>query len=144
VANGDLELSPLRPAEFCALERHLVAAMAMRKKRNVKMEAAQELKLRLLEYVEQADPEPRLFTAVLGEAIVSISGGVSTGPAQAVASDLQMDWDMACTSPGFVSWLRESALRAKDRTPPPPSFSEGGRGRGEVGVDFPREPSPNG
>ena len=112
MATDDANLSPLRPAEFCALERHLVAAMAMRKKRNIKMDAAQQLKLRLLEHVEQADPEPPRFSAALAEAVLEISEGLGTGPAQAVASDLQMDWDLACFSTGFVSWLREAAAKA--------------------------------
>jgi hypothetical protein len=111
MAVDDAQLSPLRPAEFCSLERHLVAAMAMRKKRNIKMDAAQELKLRLLEVVEGADPEPPLFAAALAEAVLAVSQGLGTGPAQAVASDLQMDWDLACTSPGFVHWLRQAAAR---------------------------------
>jgi hypothetical protein len=111
VATDDANLNPLRPAEFCALERHLVAAMAMRKKRNIKMDVAQQLKLRLLEHVEQADPEPPYFSAALAEAVLTISEGLGTGPAQAVASDLQMDWDLASFSPGFVTWLRESAAR---------------------------------
>jgi hypothetical protein len=105
------ELASLRPAEFCALERSLVGGMAMRKKRAVKMEPAQHLKLRLLDYLETADPEPARFTAALGEAVLAVSEGLSTGPAQAVASDLQMDWDMACSSPGFVAWLRETAAK---------------------------------
>ena len=100
---------PLRPAEFCALERELVASMAMRKKRNVKMDSAQRLKLALLSHVEAADPAPDEFTAALGEAILAVTDGPNTGPAQAVASDLQMDWDMACTSNGFVAWLRSTA-----------------------------------
>ena len=102
----------MRPAEFCALERQLVAGMAMRKKRNIKMDAAQQLKLRLLSQIEAADPEPAGFTAALGEAIVAITDGLGTGPAQAVASDLQMDWEMACSSSGFVAWLRDAAARA--------------------------------
>jgi len=103
---ADADLRPPGPAEFCALERHLVAAMAMRKKRNVKMDAAQRLKLALLDHVCALDPPPELFGATLAEAVIAVSGGQGTGPAQAVASDLQMDWDLACTSPGFVSWLR--------------------------------------
>ena len=99
----------LRPAEFCALERQLVADMAMRKKRNVKMALAQQLKVQLLEFVEAADPEPTRFTATLAEAVIAVSEGPSTGPAQAVASDIAMDWQMACTSQGFVQWLRETA-----------------------------------
>jgi hypothetical protein len=105
------DLTPLRPAEFCALERELVAGMAMRKKRNVKMEAAQQLKLALLDAVAAADPAPELFGAALAEAVLAVSQGLGTGPAQAVASDLQMDWALACTSPGFVSWLRASTHR---------------------------------
>src|SRR5690242_14149737 len=94
------ELSPLRPAEFCALERNLVAGMAMRKKRNVKMEAAQQLKLDLLEQVLARDPAPELFQSALAEAVLAVSNGPGTGPAQAVASDLQMDWELAASSPG--------------------------------------------
>jgi hypothetical protein len=99
----------LSPAEFCVLERQLVAAMAMRKKRNIKMDAAQALKLRLLEYVENGNPEQSLFGATLAEGVLAVSEGLGTGPAQAVASDLQMDWELACTSPGFVQWLRLAA-----------------------------------
>ena len=109
MAADDRDLVPLRPAEFCALQRQLVASMAMRKKRNLKMGPVQQLKVQLLEYVEAADPEPRLFTAVLAEAVLAVSQGVGTGPAQAVASDLQMDWDLASFSPGFVGWLRKAA-----------------------------------
>ena len=102
-------LTPLRPAEFCALERQLVGAMAMRKKRNVKIGPVQQLKLALLQHVEADDPDPAMFAAVLAEAVVAVTGGLATGPAQAVASDLQMDWDLACNSPGFVAWLRQAA-----------------------------------
>ena len=102
-------LAPLRPAEFCALERQLVAGMTMRKKRNVQMGLVQQLKVRLLQHVEAADPEPRLFNAALAEAVIAVSDGPGTGPAQAVASDLQMDWSLACSSQGFVAWLRDAA-----------------------------------
>ena len=43
------------------------------------------------------------------EAVIAVSHGPSTGPAQAVASDLEMDWHMACASPSFVSWLRTTS-----------------------------------
>jgi hypothetical protein len=102
-------LTGLRPAEFCALERQLVAAMAMRKKRNVQMGPVQLLKVQLLEHMQTADPEPARFSAALAEAVIDVSQGLGTGPAQAVASDLHMDWDLACTSPGFVAWLRRAA-----------------------------------
>ena len=82
--------------------------MAMRKKRNVKMEPVQALKLALLEHVEAANPEPALFSAALAEAVQAVSEGLGTGPAQAVASDLHMDWELACLSPGFVHWLRSA------------------------------------
>jgi|SRR6266498_3204519 hypothetical protein len=104
-----MDAQPLRPAEFCALERQLVAGMAMRKKRNVQMAPMQQLKIQLCEHIEAANPDNALFTAALAEAVVVISGGRATGPAQAVASDLQMDWDLACSSSGFVQWLRKAA-----------------------------------
>lgn len=103
-------LGSLRPAEFCALERQLVAGMAMRKKRNVPMGPVQHIKVQLLDQLEAADPEPDAFTGALGEAVLAVSEGLGTGPAQAVASDLQMDWDLACSSPGFVDWLRQAAV----------------------------------
>jgi hypothetical protein len=105
------DVTPVRPAEFCALERQLIASMAMRKKRNVQMAPVQDLKLRLLERVESEDPEPSTFSAALARAVVDLSPDGATGPAQAVASDLDMDWQLACHSPGFVSWLREAAMR---------------------------------
>jgi hypothetical protein len=101
----------LRPAEFCALERQLVAGMAMRKKRHVEIGPVQRLKVQLLELVESADPDPPNFTATLAEAVIAVSRGPGTGPAQAIASDLELDWHLACTSPGFVTWLRSSAAR---------------------------------
>jgi hypothetical protein len=105
------DLAPLRPAEFCVLERQLIASMAMRKKRNVQMGPMQELKLRLLERVESQDPAASAFSAALARAVVELSPDGATGPAQAVASDLDMDWQLACASPGFVTWLREAAAR---------------------------------
>lgn len=96
----------MRPREFCELERELVRRMTMRKKRQVAMGAVQELKLRLLGVVDAADPEPDAFAAAIARAVVEVSDGGATGPAQAVASDLEMDWQMACVSAGFVSWLR--------------------------------------
>jgi hypothetical protein len=109
----------LAPAEFCALERELVTGMAMRKKRNVKMEAAQQLKLSLLEYLANANPPLEQFTPTLAEAVIAVSEGPGTGPAQAVASDLQMDWELACTSPGFVAWLRRAAHHTKPEAASP-------------------------
>lgn len=105
-------LGPIRPAEFCALERRLVAGMAMRKKRRVEIGPVQQLKVQLLEHVESADPDPANFKATLAEAVIAVSHGPGTGPAQAVASDLEMDWNMACQSQGFVAWLRTAAGRA--------------------------------
>jgi hypothetical protein len=116
-----MDADRLRPAEFCALERQLVASMAMRKKRNVQMAPMQQLKLQLLEHVAAANPDVPGFTAALAEAIIAVTAGLGTGPAQAVASDLQMDWDLACTSPGFVAWLRS----ASTAEPPQPRARRG-------------------
>ena len=99
----------LRPREFCQLQRQLVERMAMRKKRNVQMAPMQALKIALCEHVESANPDIAQFTATLAEAVQAVTPDQGTGPAQAVASDLQMDWDMACTSQGFVTWLRDAA-----------------------------------
>jgi hypothetical protein len=99
--------------------------MAMRKKRNLAMRPIQELKVQLLDYLEAADPEPEAFRAAVAEAVLEVSGGIATGPAQAVASDLLMDWNMACSSPVFVGWLRRTAntVDLGDPTPEPRSDS---------------------
>ena len=110
-------VDPLLPAEFCALERQLVQAMTMRKKRNVQMGPVQKLKVQLLDHVESLDPDPRHFSGALAEAVIAVSGGPGTGPAQAVASDLQMDWDLASSSPGFVAWLRAAAAGKAAHSP---------------------------
>jgi hypothetical protein len=96
----------MRPREFCQLERELVRRMTMRKKRQVAMGPVQSLKLRLLDEVDAANPEPDAFGAAVARAVLAVADGGATGPAQAVASDLEMDWRLACTSAGFVEWLR--------------------------------------
>ena len=83
--------------------------MAMRKKRRLAMEPVQELKLALLDALIRADPEAESFGAALAAAVVEVSQGGATGPAQAVASDLQMDWNLAVASEGFRRWLRQAA-----------------------------------
>ncbi|GAC1313994.1 MAG: hypothetical protein NVSMB2_02810 [Chloroflexota bacterium] len=116
-------VAPLRPSEFCALQRALVAGMTMRKKRALAMGPVQALKMKLLERVQAVDPEPHLFTAALAQAVIDITEGQGTGPAQAVASDLQMDWHLACSSPGFVVWLRSVAQQGAAIDPASPSDS---------------------
>ena len=103
----------MRPREFCQLERELVQRMTMRKKRQLAMGPVQQLKLQLLDAVDAADPEPDAFAAAVAQAVVVISDGGATGPAQAVASDLEMDWQLACTSAGFVEWLRAAAAKSE-------------------------------
>ena len=44
--------------------------------------------------------------------MIELSPDGATGPAQAVASDLHMDWELARTSPGFVDWLRRASAAA--------------------------------
>ena len=108
-------LSDHEQRALLALQRQLVAGMAMRKKRNVKMGPVQAIKLKLLDHVEAADPEIDGFTSALAQAVVDVSAGLGTGPAQAVASDLLMDWDLANAHPGFVSWLRTAARNEANR-----------------------------
>ena len=99
----------LSPSEFCRLQRQLVERMAMRKKRNLQMAPMQRLKVLLCEHIESVNPSLDGFPAALAEAVIAVSPDQGTGPAQAVASDLQMDWELACTSQGFVDWLRQAA-----------------------------------
>ncbi|MDP2659966.1 MAG: hypothetical protein Q8R28_04490 [Dehalococcoidia bacterium] len=102
------------PLEFCRLERALIEGMAMRKKRNVQMRPIQDLKLRLLAHIEERSPQVEELPWVLAEAVYVVSPEGAIGPAQAVASDLQMDWEMACSSPSFMEWLRGAASAASE------------------------------
>jgi hypothetical protein len=116
--------------------------MAMRKKRHVEIGPVQQLKVQLLEHVEAADPDPPDFTATLAEAVIAVSHGPGTGPAQAVASYLEMDWHMSCHSPGFFTWLRTAAAsrnpllsgrEANDVGGVPSACHKRGPGRGALG-----------
>lgn len=99
----------MSPREFCGHQRRLIQGMAMRKKRNVRMGPIQQLKLRLLDHVDAANPPVGHFEATLAEGVITVADGGATGPAQAVASDLVMDWKMACSSPDFCTWLRQTS-----------------------------------
>lgn len=126
-----IAVEPLSAAEFCVLQRQLVERMAMRKKRNIRMAPIQTLKLRLLDLVEMANPPRSAFAGVLLEAVHEVSEGGATGPAQAVASDLQMDWELACASPAFAVWLRRAAAEAASRADEPQSGPRSAREDGD-------------
>jgi hypothetical protein len=74
------------------------------------MGPVQQLKIQLLEHIQASDPEPEAFEAAVAEAVFAVSAGQGTGPAQAVASDLLMDWQLAAVSQGF-DWLRQAGAR---------------------------------
>jgi hypothetical protein len=107
------------PGEFCTLQRALVAGMAMRKKRQVAMGPVQRIKLALLDELIRLDPPASAFEASVAEAVLAVSPGEATGPAQAVASDLLMDWGMAVGSAGFRRWLRQQPAKAQQNEPAP-------------------------
>lgn len=111
-----VEEAPLEPREFCALQRELVNGMTMRKKRKIAMGPVQELKVRLLDRLEALGPPPERFAESVARVVHESDDGQATGPAQAVASDLLMDWQMACASPRYVAWLREAARRRPAET----------------------------
>jgi len=71
-------LPPMRPREFCRLERELVRRMTMRKKRQLAMGPVQEIKLRLLDEPDAADPEPDGFAGAVARAVVAVSDGGAT------------------------------------------------------------------
>lgn len=115
--HGTWVLGAMGPREFVRLQRQFIQGMAMRKKRNIEIAPIQEVKVRLLDYLEAMQPAPASegFEGALAEAVLAVSGGGATGPAQAVASDLQMDWQMAQRTQGFRTWLRGAAAPDRPR-----------------------------
>ncbi len=102
---------PMEPREFCALQRELVNGLSMRKKRKIAMGPVQEIKVQLLDRLEALAPPPARFAEAVARVVYETAEGQATGPAQAVASDLLMDWQMACASSRYVAWLRETARK---------------------------------
>jgi hypothetical protein len=68
-----------------------------------------ELKRRVLLRLAALDPEPEDFDAALAQIITYL--GPPYGPTRGICLSVRYDWEAACSSPQFVAWLLEEAVR---------------------------------
>jgi hypothetical protein len=55
------------------------------------------------------DPEPEDFDKALDQIIQEL--GPPYGPTRGICLAVRSDWEAACSSPQFVAWLLQEALR---------------------------------
>ncbi len=103
--------APCRPADVANL---LLAGPGLRSRERARDQQADkaglELKRQVLERLAALDPEPEQVDAALEQIIREV--GPPYGPTRGVCLHVRSDWDAACSSPQFVPWLLEEAIRA--------------------------------
>jgi hypothetical protein len=72
--------------------------------------AGLELKRQVLIRLAALDPEPEALDAALQTIIIDI--GPPFGPTRGICLNIRYDWETACSSPDFVAWLLNEAIRA--------------------------------
>lgn len=72
--------------------------------------AGMSLKREILHRLSALDPDPEQIDAALASIIEAI--GEPSGPTRGVSLSIRYDWDAACQSPEFVTYLLNEALRA--------------------------------
>lgn len=68
-----------------------------------------ELKRDVLQRLAALDPEPNALDAALQHIIEDV--GPPYGPTRGICLNIRYDWDAAVTSPDFVAWLLDEAVR---------------------------------
>lgn len=107
------ETAAISPREFCELVRQ-VTRTPPRLSRNLEPDLVGiELKRLVLTAAIEADPDAANFPERLTECALRL--GLADGAARGVCSDILMEWRMALTSPSFIPWLREEAMREPRR-----------------------------
>jgi hypothetical protein len=71
--------------------------------------AGMDLKREVLVRLSALDPEPEELDATLAQIVDDL--GQPYGPTRAICLSVRHDWEAACQSPEFVSWLLNEALR---------------------------------
>ena len=106
----------MRPRDFSLLAMSIESRMPwkLRKKRQAH-DAVQELKLKLLDRVIAADPEPEELERVLVEAAFDEP---TDGPARGLVTDILLDWEMVRTSPRTALWMVEQATSPPEQRSP--------------------------
>lgn len=102
--------APLRPADLA----HLLLAggdlLPRQRARDQQADlAGMELKRRVLHLLIALDPEPEDLDAALDRIIAEI--GPPFGPTRGICLNVRYDWEAACSSPQFIAWLIDEAVR---------------------------------
>lgn len=102
--------APLRPADLA----HLLLAggdlLPRQRARDQQADlAGMELKRRVLHQLIALDPEPEDLDAALDQIIAEI--GPPFGPTRGICLNVRYDWEAACSSPQFIAWLIDEAVR---------------------------------
>ena len=108
--------APLRPKQLADLLLAGGELMPRQRARDQHADlAGMELKRDVLTRLSALDPEPDELDAALMQIVDAI--GAPAGPTRAICMSVRYDWDSACTSPDFVAWLLDEALRESSGVP---------------------------
>ncbi|HEX6289802.1 MAG TPA: hypothetical protein VFZ66_11455 [Herpetosiphonaceae bacterium] len=103
--------APLRPADLAYLLLAGGDLLPRQRARDQQADlAGMELKRRVLHQLVALDPEPDALDAALERIIAEI--GPPYGPTRGICLNVRYDWEAAITSPQFVAWLIDEAVRA--------------------------------
>ncbi|WP_026370638.1 hypothetical protein [Kallotenue papyrolyticum] len=107
---SDAGETALRPAD---LARLLLASGDLLPRQRARDQQADlagiALKRAALEQLIALDPEPEDLDAALEQIIAAM--GPPYGPIRGICLNIRYDWEAASTTPGFVEWLLQEALR---------------------------------
>ncbi len=102
--------TPCRPRDLAQL---MLAGPGLRTRQRARDQQADkagiELKRQVLVRLAALDPEPADIIGALEQIISDI--GPPYGPTRGVCLSIRSDWEAACTSPQFVTWLLQEAVR---------------------------------
>lgn len=105
------EAEPLRPADLARLLLAGGDLLPRNRARDQQSDlAGMAIKREVLNRLAVLDPEPDEFDAALDQIITAI--GPPHGPTRGVCLNVRYDWEAACSSPEFVAWLLDEALKS--------------------------------
>lgn len=104
---------PCRPGDLAKL---LLAGPGLRTRQRARDQQADragiELKRQVLLRLAALDPDPEDFEAALEQIIRNM--GPPYGPTRGICLSVRNDWEAACSSPQFVAWLLQEAVRESE------------------------------
>jgi len=108
--------APLRPRDLAHL---LLAGRDLLPRQRARDQQSDlsgiELKREVLQHLLALDPEPAELDIALEQIIVDM--GPPYGPTRGICLSVRYDWEAACSSPQFVAWLLQEALREGEGRP---------------------------